>query len=186
MPLFHSCNTEHEHDRSHQASRADSVMPSSNDFQYKMRKAASLATLWPRPASSPIAPAGIQDRSPFPPRISSLNRVPPPGWDSPTPPKGPNAKRPATAHAGGVEVSPGTAGINRAGSGTVGAQGSWFFGSLPLLLFLLPRRCCGERGEILAGRKKEFRDARLRFSSLTRQVQNFVSRSLATHDPFCN
>ena len=138
MTFWHARAATHENDQA-----LEQIYTEHTTRTRTMKKAASLATLWPRPASSPIAPTGIQDRSPFPPRISSLNRVPPPGWDSTPTKNGPNAsasanssaRRPATAHVSSpaenrAEIAPGTVhastGIKSvtSGSGSVGAQGS--------------------------------------------------------------
>lgn len=132
MPLWHSRITGHENDRQAQQARIDSVMMLHSDFEKKMRKAASLATLWPRPALSP------QDRSPFPPRISSLNRVPPLGWEASPTRTGPNTdgqgKRPATSAAETLGMGL----IDRA-VGTQQGQSQGSLVSLWLLCFLF---CC--------------------------------------------
>jgi hypothetical protein len=110
-----------------------------SDQHTLMRKAASVANLWPRPSTSPstnhtASTSIVHDRSPFPPRVSSLNRVPPVGWDcgsgSAATPARTISKRPATAHASATVDSslafaggrePGTAhassGIARASAG---------------------------------------------------------------------
>jgi hypothetical protein len=149
MAFWQSRTTSHEHDRSAQFS--------TDTPRRIMRKAASMATLaWPRPASPPSNPVPMQqDRSPFPPRISSLNRVPLlPGWDAEYSPLasrtiGPKGdvegRRPATAGvARSVEMAPGTGHAGEriggrgngldglASSGTSGsdAQGAFFLLSL--------------------------------------------------------
>jgi len=132
MTLWHSRITSHENDRLFEQFHCDQKASATNESQAinrpkrTMKKTASLASLWPRPASSPIAPPVPQNRSPYPPRISSLNRVPPLGWDVNT---GGTSGRPATAHAlvpkvdETEEMAPGTVHTATRMSSRAGARG---------------------------------------------------------------